>query len=399
MRVAPSQKTTFAVSDVPLATTPLPAMPYRDALLIRLGDAERHPLESWSQDTKTLVEINEYISGVHAFLLTLHWAYGDHRPLVLSPDMIWLLITQGFALHVHHNAEKLRHKFVAHEGKVVIQVRRDEFVKGFAGNDWEGVFGEFSYKIREHIGDTTHRFLVREFSTTGIVEKAAMEIVLMDAMQPYFIYALETGCGIPSITLEGTPEDWKQIREGAEQLAQFDLEWWTKHLLPVLDQFVEASRGNIDQHFWQEFYKLDGGSGGPYIHGHVVNLFPYFGSRHLPDTTLLAELEFYLRQKNPPFTEAQIAYHLAEYQQRLQRGEVKSSGLYPNPFLGNTGTEFNAMKTNSVSSCVSAVPFIWNYFGQMFPMEFIAGFVGTAQDEETLALRPEIGWAVREGIS
>jgi hypothetical protein len=30
------------------------------------------------------------------------------------------------------------------------------------------------------------------------------------------------------------------------------------------------------------------------------------------------------------------------------------------------------------------------------PMEFIAGFVGVAQDPETLCLRPEIGWAVRE---
>jgi hypothetical protein len=29
-------------------------------------------------------------------------------------------------------------------------------------------------------------------------------------------------------------------------------------------------------------------------------------------------------------------------------------------------------------------------------MQFLAGFVGIKQDEESLALRPEIGWAVRE---
>ena len=29
-------------------------------------------------------------------------------------------------------------------------------------------------------------------------------------------------------------------------------------------------------------------------------------------------------------------------------------------------------------------------------MEFVGGFVGVAQDRETLALRPEIGWAVLE---
>ena len=31
-----------------------------------------------------------------------------------------------------------------------------------------------------------------------------------------------------------------------------------------------------------------------------------------------------------------------------------------------------------------------------FDMEFLGGFVGVAQDQETLTLRPEIGWAVRE---
>ena len=31
-----------------------------------------------------------------------------------------------------------------------------------------------------------------------------------------------------------------------------------------------------------------------------------------------------------------------------------------------------------------------------FDMEFLGGFVGVGQDEETLAVRPEIGWAVRE---
>jgi len=29
-------------------------------------------------------------------------------------------------------------------------------------------------------------------------------------------------------------------------------------------------------------------------------------------------------------------------------------------------------------------------------MEFLGGFVGVSQDEASLALRPEIGWAVRE---
>ena len=44
--------------------------------------------------------------------------------------MIWLLLLQGLASHVNANAKALRKKFVAHEGKLVLNVRRDGFRKG-----------------------------------------------------------------------------------------------------------------------------------------------------------------------------------------------------------------------------------------------------------------------------
>jgi hypothetical protein len=45
---------------------------------------------------------------------------------------------------------------------------------------------------------------------------------------------------------------------------------------------------------------------------------------------------------------------------------------------------------------LSKAPFRWSYLDRRFDMEFLGGFVGVAQDQETLALRPEIGWAVKE---
>jgi hypothetical protein len=48
---------------------------------------------------------------------------------------------------------------------------------------------------------------------------------------------------------------------------------------------------------------------------------------------------------------------------------------------------------------LSSVPFdlfIGNDKENKESMEFVAGFVGMTQEEGTLALRPEIGWAVRE---
>ena len=50
------------------------------------------------------------------------------------------LILQGVGTHINSkdNAEKLRSKFVYHEGKKVLEIWRDEFVLGQPVNDWAG---------------------------------------------------------------------------------------------------------------------------------------------------------------------------------------------------------------------------------------------------------------------
>ena len=45
---------------------------------------------------------------------------------------------------------------------------------------------------------------------------------------------------------------------------------------------------------------------------------------------------------------------------------------------------------------LARAPFVWEYLGAPFDMELLGGFVGVAQDPATLALLPEVGWAVRE---
>jgi hypothetical protein len=52
----------------------------------------------------------------HPLLAAAHFAFSKHRPIVLSPDMIWVTILQGLARHVNDHAERLRNRFVAHQG-------------------------------------------------------------------------------------------------------------------------------------------------------------------------------------------------------------------------------------------------------------------------------------------
>ena len=98
---------------------------------------------------------------------------------------------------------------------------------------------------------------------------------MMDVFERYFHYALCCICGIPTVTLEGTPNDWQRDTEKATALREFDLDWWLGHLLPICDQFVRASHGDVDLAHWRNICKLQDAYGGDIINGWVGKLFPY----------------------------------------------------------------------------------------------------------------------------
>jgi len=147
-------------------------------------------------------------------------------------------------------------------------------VKGSPENPWAEAIEEFTNKVGEHLGSAFDLFQP-SFTTTGPVERAAAGVVLLDAMQSYFDYDTMTLCGIPAITLEGTPEDWQAVADRAEQFGSLDLEWWLEPLRGILQQFVAASQGVVDRQFWQSLYKYHDESGEPMITGWISALFPY----------------------------------------------------------------------------------------------------------------------------
>lgn len=338
-----ANETSFEVSKVPLATQPRLTSPYQEAIQSFLG----HCVEACSCNDRALLS---YLR-THPLMGAVHLAYAYHHPLVLSPDIVWLTITQGLARHIQENAEQLRSHFVSHQGKVTLKVIRNDFVKGSPDNPWPEMFADFSKQVREHIG-AAYDLIVSDFSTTGPVERAASEIVLLDSMQHYFELLSITSCGIPSITLEGTVDDWESIARRAESLAQYDLDWWIEPLLPLLQQFVNAAKLDVDTEFWESMYKKPKiGSGLDILTGWVVRLFPY-----------------------------------------LWNGPEK---MVRNPWVLNTEKKGGPILEDFPASPGRA-PFQWDYLGTTYNMEFVGGLLGISQCEQTLALRPEIGWAVRE---
>lgn len=272
-----------------------------------------------------------------------HIAFAQHRRMILDPDTVWLTIERGLATHILENAEELRPQFVSHQGKKFIEIRRDNFVRG-QKNDWEGCFDEFSEKIGEHIGKKKD-LIVSEFSTTGVLQRVASEIVLMEAMSKYFDYGMQTRCSIPSVTLEGSIEDWEKIKTKVHAISEFGLSWWTDRLIPVVDELIRSAKGNPDLDFWRSWYKQGGGSGGPFITGHINTFYPY----------------------------------LKEYKKIVRNDFDHAYG----PTLSNFTKGF------------SRVPFVWDYYDTKYPMNFVGGIVGIEAIEGG-AVRGAFGWAVHD---
>lgn len=325
-------------------------LPWRPKIL-------RRKVEAIYESRARLVAATE----VNGLVQAAHDAFYGHYPLSLSPDAVWFCLAQGFARHINLHAEHLRGRFVRHQGKAKITIQRPDFFLG-QPNPWPEAFSQFSDGIAAHVGKLRD-LVVADFSTTTPVERAASEVLLMDAFQAYFEYEMLAGCGIPQITLLGTPDDWRSVRQRASTLSEFELAWWTSALLPVLDQLVETAEGRVDQSFWRSFFRYQSGSGPAELTGWILTLFPYLEAERAPEP-------------NP---------YLAEWERALSVAESRTSWQF-NP----EGPPLDALPGSIASA---PVKFIDVRDGSEHSLRFVGGIFGVTQDEAG-ALAPEFGWGI-----
>lgn len=282
------------------------------------------------------------------------YAYACHKSLALSPDMIWLLISQGFARYVNAHAEELRPRLVDHTGKMdlVVQFKTKK-------DDWPKLIEGFASQIDQHTKGEIAKTITANFTTTGPVERVASQITLMESAKKYFNYiAMRLSCGIPSITIQGTPNDWEAVLSKTKKLEEYGLGEWTKSLEPILQEFIRASEGRPNQQFWkcmvkqQPTEKLKGGGCSmdkpTELDGWFLKLFPD------------------------------------------ENGEILSS----TPHTKNMASEMVVVgfKYRIVDHLTNAV------LGEK-PMELRAGFIGAEEDSKTNTLTPKIGWLVNNALS
>ena len=219
-------------------------------------------------------------------------AYKNHYPITISPDMIWLLILQGYSRFMEKYSELVREKYVNFKGKKILGVERlGIFPETATKEEWKGIIQEFTQKIEDNVGKEVVSNLQADFSTTNSVILTTSQVSIMSAMKQYFIYkVLMGGCGISSITLEGSVEDWEKIKSRLEFLSDKAMKWWTKHLIPIIENIIKTKKyyqENIEINdklieFWKGMIRLKG-KGDMYdphmINGWIVKFIPDFSEQ------------------------------------------------------------------------------------------------------------------------
>ena len=293
----------------------------------------------------------------HPFVASATLAFCEHLPFSFSPDHIWALISQGIGFHISQNPD-VGAALVGHRGQLTIQAYDDDVLDPEKADiAWRAVLEQITSQIDARVPGDIMPSLCDDFSTTGPIERAVFRAAAMNAFQQYFSYLAISGCGIPHMTLEGTPEDWEALYRRARALTKHGLDWWWEALEHVLQELVNTSKGIVDRDFWRSFVKYDDRSGGDTWTGWLVNFFPYIDNKET-------------RARNP--------WLITDWEV-FRRGDIS-------PLDGPSVDDFPPPISNT--------PLTWEVFGQIKQLELLAGFFGSSQLEDG-TIRPELGYAIR----
>ncbi|KAK4543624.1 hypothetical protein LTR36_005269 [Oleoguttula mirabilis] len=176
-------------------------------------------------------------------------AWGRHSHLVLRPDDIWFAILVQMNFFMEKNAESLRHLFVAHQNKVVLQVW---------GCGWQNVVDKFEVRLQDNIKTPWMTDWVSPGFTTSTKDDERTAIVLMmGLMKAFFDYEGGVICGIPSVTLLGTRKDWQRLLKKIDRLDDFGAEprAYAHRLRPILSRMAQTFDSPVTtdtQNFWNQ---------------------------------------------------------------------------------------------------------------------------------------------------
>lgn len=168
-------------------------------------------------------------------------AWGEHLHLVLQPDELWLTVLAQVNFYVNaHPAEAAARAY---------DLRANETVIDAAYPDWYTFMASLYAAVtsRIQVDWLQHQWISPNFTTSTNEHVMAAHILMLAQTRaferktpPHTGAALL--CGLPSVTLLGTRQDWAVVQWRVERMSIFGAEAaaYGARLLPVVRRFVQT---------------------------------------------------------------------------------------------------------------------------------------------------------------
>jgi hypothetical protein len=320
-----------------------------------------HPDSSYAQGKKFEIlnysfetgEEKFYEAGDCPFIEAYRIAYLHHFPIVINPNIFWLIILQGFSKHmeIKDNAERNRYKFVNFEGREDIIIRTDLNLFRASDDQWQVIIEKLMKETLKKININKNILNVfkKKFSTSTREEEVAITVTFLSIFKKYFKYSIDGTCGISKITIEGTIEDWELLLNKIIEIGNLDEEiiFWTDEIKKIVQKIINTLKTRKpDINFFKNMVQNTDRSKEcqpDIINGWIVKFIPY--------------------DKN-------------------------------NNKCNFNSPEFNGLTIEQIPSQIVILPFNLINVLQKYDAEIYTGFVGFSQDEKTLAIKPIIGYII-----
>jgi len=294
----------------------------------------------------------------------------------------------------------LRSKFVSQEGKEKIIVYVDVTSRYHVSYDW--MAKEMTKEMKKKIVDPElQSFIVPNFTTTTPVDTAIGCIMMMATLKNYFDYVCCLDCGIPSITLLGTREDYEDIHTRLDKFEEFGDEprVFAALLRPIIREFIEAFQlndGNSDAdaappnpEFWGRICHYKAGSSGPdYLSGWATAFCVWNndGKWQGPELATFTD---------PISDEERLASNA--YYEAHPKSRWDSSGFYSPPPVFFGEVRYPVLDFSKVPNGFCEVDVLVDEFGTEYECVMVAGHVGfTVSGERSDTLQPSPQWFMFE---
>ncbi|KAN0030152.1 hypothetical protein ACTA71_009913 [Dictyostelium dimigraforme] len=267
----------------------------------------------------SLNEKSKFI-GCNSFFHSAIKAFSEHYHLNIRPDDIWMSILNNFSTYINKYAEDIRDRLVCFKDGKKLLIVETKYPILKALHDQLTI--EISKEIEKYIKDPSIRdWIIPNFSTTTPTYTVVFASALMSTVKSFFDYKCFTRCGLPSVTLFGSVDDWLNLKERIERLKEFDLEKegtnqimgeWVSMLHPIIDEFISTASGKPNIKWWSRIADERAISGGPIITGWIT-VFSIFNKKSV---CIFDNQEYWSngrekRIQNQNTTWLKIGYHMA----------------------------------------------------------------------------------------